>query len=190
MIEDRTLTVDYAVHFRFRRRQRELRRGPSQPAKLPGRIPRLARLMALAIHLEELLRAGVSTQAELARLGHVTRARLTQITSLRQLASDIQEEILFLPPTQQGRDLLTERHVRPLLRTLLWREQRRQWEVLKRKAIRPIRADGASQADDERGRRSLRRGRISPILTLSIGKLPSEPRVTRGRPGTEASRIL
>jgi hypothetical protein len=133
MSENRTVTVDYAVHFRFRRRQRELCRGPSQPTKPPGRIPRLARLMALAIHLEELLGGGViATQAELARLGHVTRARVTQIASLRQLAPDIQEEILFLPPTQQGRVALTERQVRPLLRTLLWREQRVQWAALKR----------------------------------------------------------
>jgi hypothetical protein len=87
---------------------------------------------ALAIRLETLLQEGVvATQAELARLGHVTPARLTQILSLRQLAPDIQEEILFLPPTQQGRAALTERQVRPLLGTLLWSEQRRQWADLK-----------------------------------------------------------
>ena len=89
--------------------------------------------MALAIRLETLLQEGVvANQSELARLGHVTRARLTQIISLRQLAPDIQEEILFLPPTAQGRETITERQVRPLLRTSLWGEQRRAWARLKR----------------------------------------------------------
>src|SRR5689334_5647465 len=97
-----TVTVDYPVHLRFRRRQRELCSGTLLPTRPPGRIPRLARLMALAIRLEQLLTEGVvANQAELARLGHVTRARLTQIRSLVQLAPDIREEILFLPPTNQ-----------------------------------------------------------------------------------------
>jgi hypothetical protein len=91
--------------------------------------------MALAIRLEQLLRDGVVlSQAEMARLGHVTRARLTQIMNLRQLAPDIQEEILFLAPSEQGRETLTERHVRPLLRSLLWCDQRRAWAELKRDA--------------------------------------------------------
>jgi hypothetical protein len=37
--------------------------------------------------------------AELARLGRVTRARMTQIMKLLDLAPDIQEQILFLPLT-------------------------------------------------------------------------------------------
>lgn len=41
-----------------------------------GRIPRVTRLMALAIRFDQLIQNGVvSDQAELARLGHVTRAR-------------------------------------------------------------------------------------------------------------------
>jgi hypothetical protein len=133
MSQSPTITVDYAIQLRFRRRHRELRHGASPPIQLRGRIPRLARLMALAIRLEQLLGEGlVSNQAELARLGHVTRARLTQIISLRQLAPDIQEEILFLPPTEQGRESLTERHMRPLTRMLLWHEQRRAWKELRR----------------------------------------------------------
>jgi hypothetical protein len=130
--QSQTETLDCSVHVRFHRRRRELRRGKSTPTLAAGRIPRLARLLALAIRLERLLQEGVvPTQAELARLGHVTRARLTQIISLRQLAPDIQEEILFLPATEEGREVLTERHVRPLLRLLSWREQRRAWAQLK-----------------------------------------------------------
>jgi hypothetical protein len=45
-----------------------------------GSIPRISRLMALAIRFDQLIREGtVTDQAELARLGHVSGARLTQI---------------------------------------------------------------------------------------------------------------
>jgi hypothetical protein len=46
-------------------------------APLPsGRVPRIARLMALAIRFDDLLLRGeVKDYAELARLGHVRRAR-------------------------------------------------------------------------------------------------------------------
>ena len=131
MIQD--LTLDYPLHFRSHRRRRQLQRGSSPPSSPPGRIPRVARLMALAIHLDRLLdECGVANQAELAQLGRVSRARLTQILNLRNLAPDIQEEILFLPPTQQGCDIVTERHLRPLLGSLLWSKQRAQWSELKR----------------------------------------------------------
>src|SRR5262245_57819311 len=68
-----------------------------------GRVPRVSRLMALAIRIDGLIRSGVVTdQAELARLGLVTRARLTQIMNLLCLAPDIQDQILFLPPSTCG----------------------------------------------------------------------------------------
>ena len=48
---------------------------------MPGRVPRVTRLMALAIPLEQLVRDGaVADYAEIARLGHVSRVRMTQIT--------------------------------------------------------------------------------------------------------------
>jgi hypothetical protein len=47
-----------------------------------GRIPRVARLLALAHHFEELPATGaVETQAELAELAKLTPARFTQIMS-------------------------------------------------------------------------------------------------------------
>jgi hypothetical protein len=93
------LTVKFKVHFETGRRSRkEIRTGDKEP-KSAGRIPRISRLMALAIRFEQMLRDGVvADQAELARLGHVTRARMTQIMNLLSLAPEIQEEILFLPP--------------------------------------------------------------------------------------------
>src|SRR6516162_3603935 len=70
-----------------------------------GRVPRIARLMALALRFEQLVRTGaVRDYAELARLGQVSRARITQITSLLHLAPDIREAILFLPRVHRGRD--------------------------------------------------------------------------------------
>jgi hypothetical protein len=55
--------------------------------------------MALALRFEGLIRTGqILNYAELARLGHVSRARISQITCLLLLAPDIQEELLFLPP--------------------------------------------------------------------------------------------
>jgi hypothetical protein len=94
-----------------------------------GRIPRIARLMALAIKFDRLLRTGVVTdQAELARVGHVTRARITQVMNLSFLAPDIQEQILFLPRVTSGRDPLHERDLRPIAAMIDWREQRERWE--------------------------------------------------------------
>jgi hypothetical protein len=93
-----------------------------------GRVPRIARLMALAIRLEGHIRGGhVANQAELSRLGHVTRARVTQIMNLLQLSPDIQEALLFLPRVDLGKDPIQERQVRSVAAVADWRQQRRMW---------------------------------------------------------------
>lgn len=100
-----------------------------------GRVSRLSRLMALAIHMEELVQRGeVADYAELARLGHVTRARVTHIMNLLHLAPDIQEEILLLPRTKAGRDQLGERALRPITGVPDWRKQRGMWRELASRA--------------------------------------------------------
>lgn len=123
------ITIERKVHFQSGRHSRkELKEGEAPPSAPAGRVPRVSRLMALAIRLDQLIRDGVVTdQAELARLGHVTRARLTQIMNLLCLAPDIQEQILFLPATERGRDLMTEKQLRPLAALTDWRKQRRMW---------------------------------------------------------------
>jgi hypothetical protein len=123
------ITVERKVHFgQGRRGRKKLRDGDATPAVPAGRVPRVAKLMALAIRLDGLIRDGVVTdQAELARIGHVTRARLTQIMNLLQLAPDIQEAILFLPATERGRDVFTEKQLRPIAAVADWRKQRRMW---------------------------------------------------------------
>lgn len=113
-------------------RSQNERRPRGEQVKSPrtvGRVPRITRLMALAIRLEELIQSGqVADQAELARVGHVTRARLTQIMNLLQLAPEIQEEILYLPVTERGRDVVTERDLRPIVTLADWQKQRRSWK--------------------------------------------------------------
>ena len=53
----------------------------------------------------------VENQTEIARLGHVTRARVSQILNLLNLATEIQEELLFLPRTLAGRDPIILRDI-------------------------------------------------------------------------------
>jgi hypothetical protein len=128
------ITIQRKVHFgQGRRTRKELRHGDAAPAVPAGRVPRVSRLMALAIRFDQLIRDGVvSDQAELARLGHVTRARLTQVMNLLCLAPDIQEELLFLPQTTNGRDPISERELRPIASTPDWRKQRRSWQQARR----------------------------------------------------------
>jgi hypothetical protein len=96
------------------------------------RVPRLARLMALAIRFDGLLRSGaIIDQAELARLGKVSRARISQILNLLHLAPDIQEQLLFLPPLHQGRERLHLADLQPLCRQWDWSRQRRMWQALR-----------------------------------------------------------
>ena len=98
---------------------------PGENCPRPGRMPRVARLMALALHFEELLQSGtVGHYADLARLGGVTRARMTQIMNLLNLAPDIQEALLFLPNQMSGRDAVNERSLRAAVKEPLWHEQR------------------------------------------------------------------
>src|SRR5205814_10320790 len=106
--------------------------GPEQPSALPpGRVPRLARFLALALRLEAQLRQGVLKDcAEVGRLGHVTRPRVSQILTLVHLAPDIQEAILFLPRTQRGRDPVILSDVIPIAMELDWKRQRRAWRRL------------------------------------------------------------
>lgn len=98
-----------------------------------GRVPRIARLMALAIRCDQLIRDGViANQSELANFGHITTARTTQIMTLLNFAPDIQEQILFLPRTEHGRDKIIENDVRPIAQTFDWNKQRRLWSNLQR----------------------------------------------------------
>ncbi len=102
------------------------------PVVAPGRVPRVARLMALAIHFDRLIREGkVRDQSELARLVHVTQPRITQIMNLGRLGPGIQEELLHLPAVLSGRDPITERDLRLVAAEVDWHRQRTLWGRVK-----------------------------------------------------------
>ena len=97
-----------------------------------ARVPRIARLLALAWHVEGLLRSGtVASYAVAAKFGHVSRARMSQIVSLLHLAPDLQEHLLFLQRPARGRQALTLRQVLTVAAALEWPEQRRRWRKLR-----------------------------------------------------------
>ena len=126
------LTIECACHFTRKGHgaHKELKAGqePPSPTCAPGRVPRVTRLMALAIRLDGLLRTGqLSSYVEIAQLGHVSRARVSQIMNLVNLAPDIQEAILFLPRTLRGRDPIILWDLQPIASTMDWRKQRRKW---------------------------------------------------------------
>lgn len=131
---DSGITVAFPVHFRRAGAGRkELCAGsaPPAPSPPPGKTPRVTRLMALAIHFDNLIRNGnVTDYAELARLGHVTRARMTQIMNLLNLAPDIQEALLFLPSVSKGRDPIGEPDLRAIVCNSDWGGQRKMWSSL------------------------------------------------------------
>ncbi|TVQ33186.1 MAG: hypothetical protein EA376_03815 [Phycisphaeraceae bacterium] len=125
-------TVTRKIHFAVKGHRKRAIAGPAPDAAKPaGRVPRIARLMALAIRFERLLDEGVvANQTELARLAHVTQPRMTQIMNLLHLAPDIQEEILFLPEVVEGRDRVTERDVRGIVAMPQWEHQRARFREL------------------------------------------------------------
>jgi len=164
-------------------------RGGPPPEPEPGNVPRVARLMALAIHFDSLLLRGEAPDyATLARLGQVTRARMSQIMDVLCLAPDIQEALLFLPRTQKGRDPITERDLRPIAAESDWGLKREAWGRLRQRRgvvgaagaaagaawVRADGDDGGGAAADDRGVRCgscRRRGGTAEPLTPG-GSLP------------------
>lgn len=117
-------------NFRISRQGKGRKRMESGESPTVGHgAPRVAKLLALAIRFDQLVSDGVvANYAELARLGRVSRARVTQIANLLNLAPDIQEEILFLEAAEAGREPITEREVRPIAAVADWGTQRRIWQ--------------------------------------------------------------
>ena len=127
------ITFQTKVHFRSGRNGRKhLETGKTPAPQIEtGRVPWISKLMALAIRCDGLVRAGVvADQGELARLGHVSRARVTQIMNLLHMAPDLQEVLLFLPRVERGKDPIQEWQLRPIAAVPDWRKQRRMWREL------------------------------------------------------------
>jgi DNA invertase Pin-like site-specific DNA recombinase len=126
---------------RNRSQSTPLERGAGEAA--PSPIPRISRLLALALRMEQMIQEGtVKSYSELARLGQVSAARITQVMNLLYLAPDIQEQILSRSPPMTG---LRESAVRKLSSVVGWSEQRDCWQA-------QLRATSVQEAPDLRRR--------------------------------------
>jgi hypothetical protein len=104
----------------------------SAPSRLnPTQVPRITRLLVLGHHFERLVQEGVvKDYAEIAKLTGLSRARITQITSMTLLAPEIQGSMLLYhtsKPPLMHRSTLQERHVRASLHGQCWAIQRHEW---------------------------------------------------------------
>ena len=123
------MKIEYALPFR---RQPDVGISLGEPFVAPqGHAPRIARLVALVHQLDELVRSGaVPNYAELARLGRITPARLTQILVLAHLSPAIQECLLFLPAAEAR--FLPELKLRKIAREAHWERQQKMFDQLRR----------------------------------------------------------
>ncbi len=131
------MLLKFEVHKTRKRGRKKLAQGAAPEMEDTetgtGRVPRISKLMALAIHLQNLVDKGaIRDYAEIARLTGLTRARVTQIMNLNLLSPRIQEEILFLPKVLQGHDPITERDLRSITLEPLWDKQLKKWQILNR----------------------------------------------------------
>lgn len=102
------------------------------PASGTGRLPRVTQVMALAVQFQDMIERGEARDyADLARLGCLTRERMSQIMELVWLAPAIQQEILEFRPTEVARFPITEVAVRRIAGLLSWDQQRTSWQQLK-----------------------------------------------------------
>ena len=107
---------------------RTVAKAAKEKAAQSGRIPRIAKLVALASRMQSMIESGkVDSYQQLAELGRISQPRMTQIMSLLHLAPDIQEELLYLHEVMQGKAAIHEKLMRPLTAQVDWRVQRRMW---------------------------------------------------------------
>jgi hypothetical protein len=131
------MTMDdkgFEVKVRLQPTVRQINRAPrklppaAEPGGKRGRLPRITQVLALALQFQEMVERGeVRRHADLARLGCVSRERISQLMVLTWLAPDIQEEILRLPQVPGGRYSISEGALRKTARLPLWEDQRQQW---------------------------------------------------------------
>ena len=120
MSREVTVNVRVARGARGRKRLRPAEGVPPVPP--PERVPRVARALALAHHWRSLIRSGtVRHQTDLARLVGVSRARVTQVMRLLDLAPDIQKAVLDGRVDGPG----VEKALRAVAAEPVWAEQRR-----------------------------------------------------------------
>jgi hypothetical protein len=123
------------VKVRLQPTVRQINRAPKKiaptadPAAKRGRLPRITQVLAMALQFQEMIDRGeVHRHADLARLGCVSRERISQMMVLTWLAPDIQEAILRLPQMLGGRFPISEGTLRKMARLPLWEDQRVRWQ--------------------------------------------------------------
>jgi len=126
---DQTLQVEIIIDpARNRHRGQRRKGGPTAPD--PARIPRITRLMALAVKFQDMVDRGeVRDYADLARLGCVSRARITQIMNLLNLAPQLQDNMI-LDPQQAAVISVSESQTRRISSLVVWQDQLDAWEQI------------------------------------------------------------
>jgi len=121
------------IQFRLHPPSRRAAKGEAGNAvREPGRLPRVTRVLALAVQFQELIRTGkVRDCADLARLGGLSRERISQIMKLLWLAPDIQVEVLYFPALSGSHFPIHELALRNISNRICWDEQRILWSKLK-----------------------------------------------------------
>jgi hypothetical protein len=66
----------------------------------------------------------IKNHRALADAGHISPGRMSQILNLTYLAPSIQEQLLFLPQTKSGSDLVKERDLRAIAQVVDWDQQK------------------------------------------------------------------
>ncbi len=95
---------------------------PERVPRPPERVPRVSRLLALAHHWRGLIRDGtVRDQTDLAGLVGVSRARVSQVMRLLDLAPNIQEAVLDGKVDGPGAEIALRR----IAEEPIWSTQRR-----------------------------------------------------------------
>jgi len=108
--------VKYPAPFRNSRSERANGKGTANEPRPP--TSRLARLLALAYHIDRLIDNGtLASHAEAAQRLGVSRTRMAQVMKLLTLSPDIQEKILH------GDINTSERALRPATSEVMWSNQ-------------------------------------------------------------------
>lgn len=117
--------MTHEIQFQLRPRAKK---EAAAPGTERGKLPRIAEVLARAIGFDDMIRRGLAKDhSDLARLGCISKERVSQIMRLVWLAPDIQQEILTLPRTPRGRCHVGEVALRQIASKMLWAEQREVW---------------------------------------------------------------
>ena len=83
------MIISQSVNFKF---------GLPKKKNVPGKVPTVSRMMALAIFYEKLIKEGkIKSVSDIGRLENIAQQRVSQVMSLLLLSPKLQEELLTLP---------------------------------------------------------------------------------------------